>query len=116
MSRVRSSSRCSMRLRRSSWPPGRTTPIARPPLPSGIGAGGGLILPARLAGAHLGLRRRGAELGAGPTLLGGADRVAILVVVLVLAGDGVLDLAHARPELLAETGKPLRAKDDEPDE
>src|SRR3954452_19978165 len=116
MSRVRSSSRCSMRLSRSSWPTGRTTPIVRPAALSGIGARGGLILAARLAGYHLGLRRGGVELRARRTLLGGPDRVAVLVVVLVLAGDGVLELAHARPELPAEAGEPLGAEDDEHDE
>src|SRR4051794_22003866 len=107
MSRVRSSSRCSMRLSRSSWPTGRTTPIRAPVALSGVGARGGLILPARLAGDHLGLRRGGIELGAGRTLRGRVHGLAIVVAVLVLAGDRVLELAHARAELPAEAGKPL---------
>src|SRR3954453_17729680 len=113
MSRERSSSRWSTRLRRSSWPTGRTRPVPgwRPP---GIGARGGLVLAARLAGDDLGLSGGRIELGRRRPLRRRLQPV--VVVVLVLARDRVLELAHARPELPAQAGEPLRAEDDENDE
>src|SRR4051812_42190138 len=103
-----------MRLRRSSWPTGRTTPMARAAL-SGVRARGGLVLPARLAGDDFGLGRGRVELGGRRALRGRLDLVPV-VVVLVLARDRVLELAHPRAELPAEAGKPLRAEDEEDDQ
>src|SRR5215217_8703802 len=103
MSRVRSSSRWSMRLRRSSWPIGRTTPIeGQRRRGLRIGARGGLILAACFARHDLGLSRGRIDLCARRTLRRRGDRVAlvlVVVLVLVLAGDRVLELAHARAEL-----------------
>src|SRR3954451_3671842 len=108
MSRVRSSSRCSMRLSRSSWPIGFATAIR----PGGlrVRARGGLVLPARLASHDLGLRGRAIELRPPVRPRGLAERVAVLVVIVVvaaLARDGLLELAHAGAELAAQTGQPL---------
>src|SRR6185436_6629179 len=83
---------------------------------SGIGARGGLVLPARLAGHDLGFGRGRVDRGLLGAVGGLAERVAILVVVLVLAGDGVLELAHPGAELTAQPRKALGAEDDENDE
>src|SRR4051794_4047486 len=98
MSRVRSSSRCSTRLSRSSWPTGRRRDIAaRRPRSGGVRARGGLVLRARLAGHDLGLGGGGVEVLVAYRLV--ATHVLVVVVALVLAGDRVLELAHAGPEL-----------------
>src|SRR4051794_13116924 len=97
MSRLRSSSRCSTRLSRSSWPIGRRRLKRAPGWRSGVRARGGLVLRARLARHDLGLGGRAIEvlLAHGGLLLAHGRLLAALVVVLVLAGQRVLELAHA---------------------
>src|SRR5437773_1764474 len=113
MSRVRSSSRCSTMLSRSSYPTGRRRAMpprtAQPGLR--LGARGRALLALPVGRHDLGLvgrvleRRRGA--------LG--RLVVVAAVVLVLAGDGVLELAHPRAELAAEARKALGPKDEQHD-
>src|SRR5919201_1839690 len=111
MSRLRSSSRCSTRLSRSSWPIGRRRLKRAPGWRSGVRARGGLILRAALARHDLGIGGRTVEL-----LLAHGRLLATLVAVLVLAGQRVLELAHARAELAPEPGQALGPEDDEHDE
>src|SRR5689334_24895203 len=107
MSRLRSSSRWSTRLSRSSWPMGRRRRLKRAPeCGSGVRARGGLVLRARLARHDLGLRGGAIEM-----LLAHGRLLAALVAVLVLAGDRVLELAHARAELPSEPRQALGAED-----
>ena len=76
----------------------------------GVSAGasfGASLAIVALGGRGLDLRRLGG-------LRGLAERVRGLVV-LVLARDGVLELAHAGPELLPQAGEPLGPEDEEHD-
>src|SRR5438270_374620 len=107
MMRVRSSSRCSTRLSRSSCPIGRmrlgTTRGVRKPL-AGVSrvCGSPRTLVVRGGGRDL----RG---GLGPRLL------ELGLVVLVLPGDRVLELAHAPPERASQVGQALRSEDQKHD-
>ena len=88
--------------------------------PQGGGHAALLRLPGRL--------RRG-SCGSGGALVGARGRssavdrmiwpgrvvVVLMVVITVLAGDGVLELAHARAELTPERGQPLGTEDDQHD-
>src|SRR4051794_23132631 len=96
ISRLRSSSRCSTRLRRSSWRIGRR--VVATPRPALLA----------LLGDDLvrGGRRR--------LLLGAAERAGVVVLVR-LAGDRVLELAHARAELAAEGRQSLGTEDQKHD-
>src|SRR3989440_4232194 len=90
MIRVRSSARCSTRLRRSSWPTGRmrraTASGGRAPL-GGVGGLGG-------AGGRRLLVSRGRD-GRGRSDGSGLLGVVLLeLLVVVLAGHGILELAH----------------------
>src|SRR4051812_18766495 len=104
MSRVRSSSRCSTRLRRSSCPIGRiffATATGRPaPLRRGVGSSRRLS-PRLFVGGGRGRHggRRDRRRLRGPRLL------ELLVVVVALAGDGVLELAHPLAERAAHLGQ-----------
>src|SRR4051812_39628649 len=123
INRLRSSSRCSTRLSRSSWPIGLMLMPAAPVRGRARGPGSRpparrrLVPLARRGPRHVRLRRErvsglGAhELGATP----GCRRVVVLVVAR-LAGDRVLELAHAAAELLAEAGKPLGTEDHQNDD
>src|SRR3954468_14429024 len=73
--RVRSSSRCSTTVRRSSWVTGFSLAM----------------------GARFGLQL-------------------LVFLVLVLAGHGVLELAHAAPQRAPQAGEPLGPEDDEHDD
>src|SRR4051812_18302918 len=96
ISRLRSSSRCSTRLRRSSWRIGRRV-VATPRAALLALLGDDLVR---------GGRRR--------LLLGAAERACVVVLVR-LAGDGVLELAHARADLAAEARQSLGPEDQQHD-
>jgi hypothetical protein len=73
------------------------------------------------ADAGPGLRLLGALVRDGLCRRGGPHDLArsvvvVLMVIAVLAGDGVLELAHARAQLPAEGGQPLGAEDDQHDD
>src|SRR4051812_41778315 len=101
MSRDRSSSRCSMRLSRSSWPTGLRSAVdaMRGPL-------GALV-------DVLGRRRR---VGLAGRLRRRDLRRLVVLVVLGLAGDAVLELPHPRAQLLAQARQSLGPEDQQDDE
>src|SRR4051812_40222368 len=112
MMRVRSSSRCSTRLSRSSWPIGRMRRATEGGAPTPLGGVGGL----GGAGGRRLLVRRGRD-GRGRRDGGGLLGVPLLeLLVVVVAGHGVLELAHAAPERAAEVGQPLGPENQEHDD
>src|SRR6478752_3081868 len=114
--RVRSSSRCSTIVRRSSWPTGRIrdgVAVAIRPCSVLFRARSGLVLRTRLTADDLGLGDRGLD---GLAAVGRAAVVVLVVVLRALAGDRVLELAHAGAELTPESREPLGAEDDQHDE
>src|SRR5262249_17792593 len=115
MIRTRSSVRCSTRLSRSSWETGRSLRAMEPQMTRALARGtlaDDLALERSLLA--LGAPERGLDLAP----VGGAVRAALavlVVVVLVLATDRVLELAHPRTELLAQAGQALGPEDQEHD-
>src|SRR5687768_13330416 len=103
MIRVRSSSRCSTSVRRSSWPTALTRAMER-------GS-------ASLLGDYLALEgvvRSGVRPLARALEL--ADLLVIVVVVLAVAADRAAELADAAPHRASQLGQALGPEDDERDD
>src|SRR6478609_7073094 len=107
--RLRSSSRWPTSVSRSSWPTGRRAVAML--LSCGYPAGSGSGLGLRGALVSHGVGRRGRPHDLTLTVV-----VVLMVVITVLAGDGVLELAHPRAELPPERRKALGTEDDQHDD
>src|SRR4051812_33833688 len=110
--RVRSSSRWSTTVRRSSWPTGRCLRS------TGVRPGGPALRGVRCLGAvgGGGLVGRGRGHALGGVRRGRGEAGHLVIVVLAVAGHGVLELAHAAAERTTELRQALRPEDHEHDQ